>query len=137
MFRKDIRITALTALSLVSFAASATANDLIAQKSTVQSIQNEGHGTVSSFQNAPRLQTGANFFDLEQKDYMRETYQDVQITLLGPLKFGVSEDVIQHRFSNIDVNYGPRVMRSNHADRFDTSTYLKATAATTSVKFKF
>jgi len=42
-----------------------------------------------------------------------------------------------NRFSNVDVNYGPRVRALNVGDRFDNSTYLKARSAKTSVSFKF
>ncbi len=137
MFKKDTFATALATLGLMSFAVSASANEAVQQDPTAQSLQNETVIPASAFRNPPRLQTGANFFDLETKTYMREAYQDIELTLLGPIKFGVSEDIIQHRFSNIDVNYGPRTQRPNYAGRFDSSTYLRATAATTSVKFKF
>jgi hypothetical protein len=136
MFTKIISPISILALSFLS-ATTAFAEDTIAQNTSAQSLQSEAVSQVSAFHNANRLQTASTYFDLEQRDYMRESYQDIELTLLGPIKFGVSEDIIQHRFSNIDVNYGPRVQRPDHADRFNSSTYLKATAATTSVKFKF
>jgi len=74
MLRRKIHILTLSTLSLMSFAISAFANEPNAQTATVQSIQDDRLGTVSAFQNATRLQIAASFFDLEQKDYMRETY---------------------------------------------------------------
>jgi len=134
MFSNKISLTSAIALGLIGLTSTAFANDTTTQPLTGQSFQTEYLPDASAFQNVDAGSLTSNRFNLNQQEYMRESYQ---VTLLGPLKLGVSEDVIQHRFSNIDVNYGSRIQRSKNDLRFDNSTYLKATAATTSVKFKF
>ncbi|MEP4052197.1 MAG: hypothetical protein ABJN22_08130 [Litorimonas sp.] len=137
MFSNKISLTSAVALGLIGLTSTAFANDTTTQPLTGQSSQTAYQTDASAFQNVDAGSLTSNRFNLNQQEYMRDSYQDIQVTLLGPLKLGVSEDVIQHRFSNIDVNYGSRIQRSKNDLRFDNSTYLKATAATTSVKFKF
>lgn len=137
MFTQKSLITSLMALSFSALASAASATGSNTTPLIDQSVMAQNSGTVDALQNANTPQISPANFDRFQMKYMRETYQDVKITLLGPIKFGVSEDIIEHRFSNVDVNYGPRVQRPDYAGQFDTATYLRATAAKTSVKFKF
>lgn len=137
MLNKKIHLAALVSLSTISFSTATLAMETNTQIVTAEALQNETLANVSAFQNPVRLQTAPRYSGLERKDYMRETYQDIEVTLLGPIKFGVSEDIIENHFSNVDLNNGQRIRSLNVADRFDNSTYSRATSAKTSVTFKF
>jgi len=137
MLNKKIHLAALVSLSSISFSTATFAMEPAAPIITAETLQTDTLANVSSFQYPARLQTTPRYSALERKTYMKESYQDIEVTLLGPIKFGVTEDIIENRFSNVDVNYGPRVHAFSIGDRFDNSTYLKARSAKTSVSFKF
>lgn len=137
MLNKKIHLVALVSLSTISFSTATFSMEANTQIATAETLQNEAITNVSAFQYPVRLQTAPSYLDFERKDYMRETYQDIEVTLLGPIKFGVTEDIIENQFSNVDLNNGQRIRSLNVADRFDNSTYSRATSAKTSVTFKF
>jgi len=83
MLNKKIHLVALVSLSTISFSTATFSMEANTQIATAETLQNEAITNVSAFQYPVRLQTAPSYLDFERKDYMRETYQDIEVTLLG------------------------------------------------------
>lgn len=69
--------------------------------------------------------------------YMKTTYRDFKVRLVGPFNITVDDDHIQQRFTNLNSFRAQRVRSPYETNAYTAPSYYRSTIAKTGFKFKF
>ena len=74
---------------------------------------------------------------LHNGDYMKETYRDVKVELIGPLNFTLDDDYSQKRFTNLSAKRGQSVRGPYETGAYIGHTHYSSIIAKTGFTLKF
>jgi len=83
------------------------------------------------------LQTNTHKIKFDTPDYMKSSYKDFKINLVGPLNLSLTDDYAKRYFSNTSTLRANRVRGPFDSYSDIGSDYYRSTAAKTGVKFTF
>ena len=70
-------------------------------------------------------------------EYMKSSYKDIKVSLLGPIRFTIEDDYVQKHFENFSTSRSQLVKKTEQSGAYGIDKYYKSTIAKTGFKIKF
>jgi hypothetical protein len=74
---------------------------------------------------------------LSKNKYIKSSFKEINVSLLGPIRFTVEDNYVQRRFETFDTSRAQLVRNPKQPSNYQINDYYKSTIAKTGFKFKF
>jgi len=118
--------------------AHAASNSALLTNAGMQTVSQEaltfGSFIKTGYRNTQPNTPALNIYKIE---YMKSTYRDFELNLVGPLKISFADDHSQRHFTNLNSSKAKRVRTPFGTNTYENTIYYRSTVAKTGFKIKF